>query len=375
MKKTLLFTGLLASTVVVLSGCGRTKINANDYLKLNVSGYDTVGKAYYDVDVEKLVDDNLSAFGLEDDMSFSYLGVVANVEDCLSGKIDKSEELKNGDKIKYTWNESGFKKLEDKYKVKIKFDDEKLEIDTLEDLKEFNPFEYINITYTGIAPNGDAQISSKDGIPFYVSFNSDKKSNLVNGDVIKVTASGNSSSDFAEYCLNNGYIPSCIEKEFTVEGLASYVQVLDELPEESVTKMDAHAQDKLKATVADSWKNPETFKKMELIGNYLLTPKDPSIYVSDNNYLYFIYKVTVTPESGEFNYYYYTRYSNIMLLEDGTCSFDLGSATAPESSFWGGGESFERDNLSYGGYEDIDSMFNKLVTSKIDQYKYESTVK
>lgn len=71
------------------------------------------------------------------------------------------------------------------------------------------------------------------------------------------------------------------------------------------------------------------------------------------------------------------------MLEDGTCSFDLGSITVPDgSAFFGtvSGEAFlvtAHDGKSYYylGYDNLDSLFNKHVTAKIDRYNYETTVK
>ncbi|MBQ7782706.1 MAG: hypothetical protein IJ368_01925 [Oscillospiraceae bacterium] len=78
-------------------------------------------------------------------------------------------------------------------------------------------------------------------------------------------------------------------------------------------------------------------------------------------------------------YYYYTYYTDIMLLEDGTCSFDLGTATVPKGSVFFGIESGEvywaTDSIYFVGYGDIDSLFNKHITSMIGEYRYESTVK
>ena len=78
-----------------------------------------------------------------------------------------------------------------------------------------------------------------------------------------------------------------------------------------------------------------------------------------------------------FDYYYYSVFSNIVILADGTCSFDLsGMKHAEGTSTFGikSGEVFTRDKYYYWGYEDLDSMFNKLITANIDKYSYESTV-
>lgn len=139
--------------------------------------------------------------------------------------------------------------------------------------------------------------------------------------------------------------------------------------------MDYHAQDLLKAYIAKT-EDEGYLSEIELLGNYMLTPKDPSIYVSKKNYIYYIYKVSF---NDGLYYYHYTYYTDVMLLEDGTCSFDLSSATVPQGSVFFGVSSGEvywaTDKIHFAGYGDLDSLFNKQVTSKIGEYNYESTVK
>ena len=113
----------------------------------------------------------------------------------------------------------------------------------------------------------------------------------------------------------------------------------------------------------------------------MLTPKDTSSYGVDNNRIYFIYKITEKQKKAEKDhvFYYYGCYKNICILPDGTCSFDLKTLEVPDGQYFDfidtiTGTGFLYDNLFYKGYEDIDTMFNNLVTSCIDNYKYESTV-
>ena len=58
----------------------------------------------------------------------------------------------------------------------------------------------------------------------------------------------------------------------------------------------------------------------------------------------------------------------------GACSFDLSSMGVPEGNeFYG--ETFSTGKYYYKGYRDLDSLFNKQITAKIDKYAYENTVK
>lgn len=388
MKSKLIAVAALLAVPFAMTSCGRKTINLNDYVTIETEGYDTVGKAHYYFDSEQLVEDNLEVFGLNEDSGFALLDVLDTVESNLDGELDKTDSISNGDRITFKWDESGKEKLEEKYKISLKYGDKTLDVEGLEEAKTFNPFDHISVSFSGIAPNGEANVVISDTMPVGgLDVEIDKRNGLKKGDKVKVTV-GDSAEAAKDYCFARGYIPTETEMEFTVEGLSSYVQKLDEIPTDAYDKMDKHAQDVLTAHVAETWGEAEELRKIELIGNYLLTPKDSDISVDVNNYLYYIYKITIKDvskkdEKANYEYYYYSYYPNIVLLEDGTCSFDLGSITVPEGSMsWGEvyGEAFamtapDDHSYFYPGYKDLDSLFNKHVTAKIDRYNYETTVK
>lgn len=356
------------------SGCGAVTVDLNDYLTVDFDGYDTVGKAKASVDIDSLLRDNAEALKIDEDDFVAAFTAYDDFYSKLEGTLDKKEELSNGDKVKFTWDDIDTKKFKEKYSIKLKFSDEEFVVSGLEEAEEFNPFDYIKVTYEGFAPYGKLNISKEGNMPVSVSYEADKADHLGNGDKVLIKAVGY--DDFEEYCLSRGYIPTATEQEFTVSGLASYAGSLGDIPTDAFDKMDAHAQDTLNAYVAKNWAKSETFKGMKLIGNYFLTPKDPSISTDTYNYIYYIYKVTATNVDTEtdFDYYFYARYDSIILLEDGTCSFDLSSIDYPQSGWFTSYDTFKVGGYVYAGYEDIDTLFNKLVTSKIDKYSYETTV-
>ncbi|MCM1023598.1 MAG: hypothetical protein NC395_06020 [Prevotella sp.] len=378
--KTLFAKAALAVPIALcLSGCGAKTIDLNEYLTIQCSGIDTAGKASFSIDVEQLVSDNAEALGLEDASFGSLLTVYDDFYGRLDGELDKNSELSNGDKITFKWDDIDTKKFKEKYSVNLNFSDVPYEVVGLDEAKEFNPFDYVTVSCEGYAPYGKLSINRNGDNPVYgISYKSDKSEGLSNGDKVVITAEAG--SDIREYCLGNGYIPTETEFEYTVSGLASYVSKLELIPNDAMTKMDSHAQDTFKASVAKNWSDSgESLKNVKLIGNYFLAPKDPSISTNTYNYVYFIYKITAEnlEQDGAFDYYYYSYYTNIILLDDGTCSFDLNGITVPEgSSFFGSvsGEAFSTGKYFYKGYEDLDTLFNKHVTSKIDKYQYESTV-
>lgn len=378
--KNLLKIAAVASLSVVLTGCGRSDVNVNDYVTLEYEGYDSLGTAVCTIDFEKMIDENLKAFDLDEDSSDkAYNSVLKRLTENFSGELDKTTELSNGDKITFEWDKVDIEELEEIFPVKLTVSDKSITVDGLEEPEKFDPFEFVTVTYEGIAPGGSVRINVESGLPVSgINFTADKSNGLSNGDKIKITASSYY-DELEDLCIQYGMYPVNTEKEYTVEGLSSYASKLADIPQESMDKLDAHAQDSFNAYVAQDWDDPSGMLGIKLIGNYFLAPKDPSIITYTKNYVYFIYEITAKdPETEEeFTYYYYSSYTDVMILDDGTCSFDLGTLNTPSgSAFFGSvsGEGFIRGEYFYKGYEDLDTLFNKHVTANIDSYSYESTV-
>lgn len=159
-KKWMLTLAASMALPILLTGCGRTKINVNDYLTTEVSCFDGDGYATLQMDVASLVADNYEAFGLtQDDSLMTFNAVVSAVSNGIDGSFDRQTELSNGDRIKFTWN-SDFSTLESDYKVKFTATDIDITISGLDEIIELNPFDYIKMKYTGVAPNGIATIDN-----------------------------------------------------------------------------------------------------------------------------------------------------------------------------------------------------------------------
>lgn len=140
---------------------------------------------------------------------------------------------------------------------------------------------------------------------------------------------------------------------------------------------------------------------MDFAGYYFLAGK-PGFDVSTYNKIYCVYKMRYAVTAYEYDksregksreteehitdyqeFYTICELKNIILLDDGTCSFDLSSMkitsdmVALDDRFCnyfgyklGGGSAY-----SWYGYSDLDSMFNAVVAKQLESYGYENTVK
>ncbi|MBQ8912576.1 MAG: hypothetical protein IJ054_00840 [Lachnospiraceae bacterium] len=391
----------------------KTTIDLNKYVKVEFSGYDGKGKAYVSFDKEKFLKDYSDKIErtskyknvIKQDWGGLYKEVLREstpaedfLDECVNGNLDVSYELSNGDVVVYTWDVDTQKAL-DYFNCKVKIDSKTFTVAGLEAVKTFNPFDYVDVTFTGTAPDSSVKIEKKSTSDEmqYISFSADKESGVSNGDTVTVTA------DYA-YCDEDDFIEkfgsviSENEREYTVEGLSHYVVDVNEIPADMIEKMTNQGADALRSQVANSWKNPEDLLGAESIGYYFLYPKQ-GMKTYDKNYIYIIYKVTAEVSSsesdedgestedtedngsdgGNLTYYYYIQFKDIIMLDDGTCSVDLSDYKIPEGSAWDrniySGEIYWVSEHEYvTGYGDLDTMFNNLVVTKVEEYEYTSTV-
>ena len=378
--------------VIVFALTKKTTVNLNDYVAVTFSGYDTVGRAYYEFDEKAFLND----FGDEIEMKkkkgnsdleemYEFLSDVSGAElllyNCVSGSLDKTSELSNGDTVKIEWNcEDEIAK--ENFNVKLKYKEKEYKVEGLETAKIVDPFENLEVTFTGVAPAGQINIqnNSSDEVLRSIYFEATPSNGLKNGDKVVVKANATGNEDY--YLSNYGVIIDQGEKEFVVEGLCSYAQSASEISADMLEKMKKQAEDAFYAQTA-GWVDEVSVTSMNYIGNYFLKPKFHN-GSSTNNMLYLMYRIdtlfTNDKHSEVLSFYYYTTYYDIMLMQDGSTSVDLSRYNAPStySGFkheyrwqegWGG-----YTTLYYPGYESLDVAFNKLVTAYIENYEYENNV-
>lgn len=373
---------MAAAISVLMSGCGKT-INVNDYATIEVTGFDGYGTASLVFDDEKLEKDceKLSFSTKTDEGKVTALfysdDVSTFLKDCMSGSFTvegegKNGNLVNGDSVTYTWtlDEEEAKELTG---VTLKASDIQVKVKNLEEVETFDAFATVELTYSGIAPNGQVSVKNiaTDGNAAKLSFSVDKTAGLSNGDTITVKLN---SADNASYMIELfGAVPAENTKEYIVDGLDAYAVALEDISEDVYGKMDKQGQDEINAYVA-KWSDPSDLHGIELIGNYFLTPKDVNSYGNQNS-IDFIYKLTALDhETGEdFDFYWYVNFHNVMVLADGTVSVNLTDTSVP-SYGWFTSEGFKRGKLSYAGYEDLDTLFNNRVTQNVANWNYENTV-
>lgn len=371
---------------------GKT-VKMSKYVTITTDGYDGYGTATWEFDSvqfekdygKKLKFTREAKKEMEDFATPCEAAVIV-----FDGKIDKKEYLSNGDTVTFSWDDIDEDDVKEVYKNKFKFSDVSIKVEGLKKIESFDIFEDISIEYTGCEPYASANVvnNSKERFIQSLSFEIENGSNLSNGDTIRVKVSAYSEDDLAEYCAENyGKVPKTDEKEYTVEGLNSYVTSEDQIPDDFLDKMKGEVEDHLRSQAASDWDSRVSLENVTYIGTYILNKKAGAYTMWDmgENVVYVVYKVGVHEDFSDngidnhIEYYYYGKFNDVMLLADQTCTADLTAMTTCDNRF---SRELEVSNgwwstttLYYYGYLELDSLFNKCVTSNIDNYTYEANVK
>ena len=363
-------------------------INLNKYVKIEAEGYNKVGTLEVEFDSEDFVEDNRNKIKLKGKKPDNYDGYdnAANYlyAEYIRGNADKTSGLSNGDNVNFIWNidESEITK---NFKVKLKYSDIPYNVSGLKDADTFDIFEKVSLEFSGTSPNGSIEINNENDIYPVNSwtFTADKTEGISNGDKITVTA--DISDEDIENCLREyGKIPDSTSKEYEVNGLTSDISKLDQIPGDMLEKMKGQVEDKLSSTAASRWDDEVKLTNMTYMGSYLLRAKPDAVTEYDNMVI-LVYAVDTAVSAktsdgsfnGKFGFYYYGAFYDMTILDDGTCSVDLNNIGTPNNEVspypdiadWPSEAAFSVD-----GYQNIDTLFNKVVTANIDMYEYESNV-
>ena len=333
---------VLLIAVVVFIATRPQKVKLGDYVSVEFSGYDTMGNATYTFDTEAFckeyagkIEYQTPALGENmDDQSICQM----LLQECVSGSLNKNQELTNGDEVVYEWKCDDKAALE-KYDVKLSYEDIKFTVEGLEEIREVDPFENVKLEYTGTAPNGRVNVVCEIFLQNYG---------------VKFTAT---------------------EKEYTVDGLGSYLTKLEQVDSATLEEMKSRGADAIKAEAAQDWDEAISLDSATYVGNYLLVAKDQETN-SRKNMLYLVYQVQSTasfPEEGyqgSVTFYYTVRFDNLIATPDGKVQVELGDYVTQNDRFR---TEFNGHSYYFPGYENLDAAYRQCVTVNVDRYTSETS--
>lgn len=392
-KKALVGIGAAAAAVAALAvilwfavSAGST-INLNQYLIIEEDGYDGYGTVKAGIDWEAIEEKYGAKVSLTEKAK-SELGGFTNLaspaefmQEYIRVKLDRSDRLSNGDEIAYVWDvDEDFSKY---IKCKIKYTDGSYGVSGLAEVETFDAFADLEVTFSGVGPDGKAELEYKGKELDSFDFGCDKKDGLSNGDTVTVSISNAKLEGCAE---SLGKVPETLEKKYKVEGLSSYITSMSEISAESLESMKRQASDVYHAYVAKDWEEDAKLESFDYIGNYLLTEKNPDTAWGSHNVLYLVYKARArnTYSNGEETYdkavdvYWYLSYADLLAEEDGSLTVNVAYYGTPNARFtvdsgissgW-----FSTRSWYYYGYETLDALYEDVVTSNMDAYNHEDHV-
>lgn len=232
-------------------------------------------------------------------------------------------------------------------------------------LVEIDPFEYISIEYDGKNYFGEVKEihnNATDDFLSKLSFAVDMKVNygLANGDKIKIFID---SKDVEKDAAENNYILTQTEKEYIVEGLPHYINLLSDIPADIADELQEKACEDVKTLLENNIMYREyTDVDIEFIGNYLWTIEGVS--PTYKNYYYFIYKVNAILDQEKVAFYYYICFHDLFMDENGNLLVDL------EQS--GSGLDITEP---HPGYETIEALENYLTECYGDTHTCDCNIK
>lgn len=233
MKKGFLLFGLIG--ILLLTACG--KKDMTDYVDVTFYGVDSVGKASYSVDIEKLLADVFKYDSESDFPDDKQLEAMNAVTSGYKVKVEPETGLSNGDKVTVTVS------VDDTKTKKVKGGSKEYTVEGLEESKDIT--EYITMSFSGLDSQGHAEYEVNEGeliadifghdvldeeteaeiesLKSAYTVEVDQEEDLSNGD--KVTLKVNVDKEKSKL-IKSG------EKEFTVKDLGEATK----LTEEDVTK-------------------------------------------------------------------------------------------------------------------------------------------
>lgn len=374
-KKTWGIIGACVALVLVLLiviALHKPTVNLNEYLKVTYGGYDGGGVAYTEIDWNSMKEDFENKISYKRGMAQTGgMTPIDIIMEYTNANIEgKNEKLSNGDKVSYTWkvDKDAIAKL---IKCKIKYSDGSKKVSGLKEMELFDPFKNLKVTFSGVEPNGEADIEYNGDMLSEYDFTCDKTSGLKNGDKIKISLT----EDAGYYVDQYNKAPSVLEKEYKVKNLGKYLSKIKEVDTDGMNSARAKAQKSI-SDMVDYWSEDVTLDKVSYAGDYLQVAKDSDDYTK--NYYGVIYQINahIQPDGGQRKdvvSYYSMKFENVIVGGDGKCEIDLDEYDVPYDDFSVEVTSGDLSSGSYSfdGYQTLEELKKNYVDEVADEFDCE----
>lgn len=374
-KKTWGIIGACVALVLVLLiviALHKPTVNLNDYLKVTYGRYDGGGVAYTEIDWNSMKEDFENKISYKRGMAQTGgMTPIDIIMEYTNANIEgKNEKLSNGDKVSYTWkvDKDAIAKL---IKCKIKYSDGSKKVSGLKEMELFDPFKNLKVTFSGVEPNGEADIEYNGDMLSEYDFTCDKTSGLKNGDKIKISLT----EDAGYYVDQYNKAPSVLEKEYKVKNLGKYLSKIKEVDTDGMNSARAKAQKSI-SDMVDYWSEDVTLDKVSYAGDYLQVAKDSDDYTK--NYYGVIYQINahIQPDGGQRKdvvSYYSMKFENVIVGGDGKCEIDLDEYDVPYDDFSVEVTSGDLSSGSYSfdGYQTLEELKKNYVDEVADEFDCE----
>ena len=235
MKKGLSILLVLCTLMcMLLTGCGSSSVNLNDYVVITDEGYDGYGTISVKLDYEKLIEDHEDKL-TDKNIDSSIFGVktpklaaafVFEAQKPYELSYEEPDTLKNGDKIEFTWetNENAIETLKGILEVNIKYSKFTYTVKDLEALTKVDPFANMEYSTSGFSGSGcvldHAKAVLDNGNTWDLKVDKEKNGKLSNGDTIKFTIKDSYEDDY--YASQYGLVLSRKSADITINDLKYY---------------------------------------------------------------------------------------------------------------------------------------------------------
>lgn len=295
-------------------------IDLSSYADLTITGYDGYGKAScgFDTesfmqDLEKLLADKNTGKGAKILYDEDTEEIAQHVFEDVQIAISEESYLYNGDQVYLDVTmDPGAEKILEQYNVKVDFIDAHIsqEVVDLPEVKSYDPFEDITVSFEGAEPYGEAYAACEGDYWKLFDIEVKPENGLRNGDQVEVSVLPVCSDD--ELIEEYGVQFTRTKITMDVHGLMYYPERIEDLGTEELSRISETAKAIALTNILEEYESDEKMAGLTDQGQYFasFTKEDAQLH----NQLYCVYEVNYANTSGKaVTYYYYVQLENIMV--------------------------------------------------------------